>query len=168
MLPGDEKRQMPPEVTSWLRKNRRNPQAQQAIDEILAEIQAAGQASPIEQRVAHLMRTARHTQHINAQYISKQLGMCESKLYRLLKKAGTNFHTLWDAELRHRIERKVASNPDIHIKQLSSYMGYSNRNSFCRAFQRLFNECPSVWLKQRKEQLRAKRDATDHQDPPQP
>lgn len=84
---------------------------------------------------------------------AEELGMHPRTLQRRLRAEGTRFAEL-QAEARQRLARQYLADDTLDIDRISELLGYSDRRSFTRAFQRWTGLTPSAFRAQsRREDL---------------
>lgn len=75
---------------------------------------------------------------------AEELGLHPRTLQRRLQAAGTHFAAL-QAEARHKLARQYLTESTLDIDHISERLGYSDRRSFTRAFQRWTGMTPSAF-----------------------
>ena len=78
---------------------------------------------------------------------AEELGMHPRTLQRRLRAEGTRFAEL-QAEARQRLARQYLADETLDIDRISELLGYSDRRSFTRAFQRWTGLTPSTFRAQ--------------------
>ena len=75
--------------------------------------------------------------------VARDLRMSERTLRRALRRTGTSYHELLDANRRARAEEWIRSTP-LSFREISDRLGFSNVRSFRRAFIRWTGSKPSA------------------------
>jgi AraC-like DNA-binding protein len=86
-------------------------------------------------RVANALGKGPHPGARGLREVAKELGLGARRLQMLLKAEGSNFQRVCDS-IREEMAREALADPNLTIKEISFFLGFSEPSAFHRAFHR--------------------------------
>jgi len=86
--------------------------------------------------------------------VARRVGVSQRTLQRRLGERGLSFRAFVD-DARRALALQYVRLPDVPIKQISFFLGYSSPNAFIRAFRRWSGTTPAEYVRARREAAHA-------------
>jgi len=118
-----------------------NEKARDSLEKKLVKIKSSQTASNL---ILNILRTDPAMLGSTIAILAEKIHIGERTLQRRLQKEGTNFFNLQD-QAKHHLAVEMLRNKKHSIEQISDQLGFSDRRSFSRAFQRWQSCSPSQY-----------------------
>lgn len=102
------------------------------------------QPRPIAEKVVWILKRRMSGGRLDLETIAGELGVSERTLQRRITEAGTSYQHLV-TEARQALAREYLADVSLELKEVASLLGYSDQNSFFRAFRQWEGATPSEW-----------------------
>lgn len=113
------------------------------LDSTLSEIY---NNQPFTHHVKHILKSNLSIENIDIETVSKLMRTGSRTLQRKLNIEGTNFKQLL-MQVRHEKSVDFLANTTLSIKEIAFLVGYTDQNSFYRAFRMWESDTPTNWRK---------------------
>ena len=107
----------------------------------------------ITEKVTWVLKGRMSAGSLDIRSVASELGMSERTLQRRIGDEGTSFQRLV-SEARRERAREYLADASLDIKEVAFLLGYSDQNSFYRAFRQWERQTPSSWRAAKREPTR--------------
>ncbi|MDR6884042.1 AraC family transcriptional regulator ligand-binding domain-containing protein [Bacillus sp. 3255] len=121
-----------------------NQELLEVLTPILDQSLDEHRSRPVPEMVKWILKRSLSGGHLDMRAVARELGMSNRTLQRRLTDEGTTFKQLL-TQARHEQSLEYLKDPKLELKEVAFLIGYTDQNSFYRAFRLWEGDTPANW-----------------------